>query len=104
MKKLLICCIYGATAGLLAKKMQAVADQRGYAMLISAVGFENFVSVAPAFDGYLFAPHIQYKLQELTQDIAKGHPFAVIESYPYASLNGESVLDYALERMPEIAE
>lgn len=32
MKKLLICCVYGATAGLLAKKMQAVAGQRGYAL------------------------------------------------------------------------
>ncbi|POP44838.1 PTS cellobiose transporter subunit IIB [Superficieibacter electus] len=104
MKKLLICCIYGATAGSLAKKMQAVADRRGYQLMISAIGIENFASVAPAFDCYLFAPHIQYKLSELTQNLRPGCPVAVIESYPYASLDGEKVFDYAIAHLPVLVK
>src|SRR5690606_4470932 len=102
MKKILICCLFGNTANTLAKKMQHVADERGYPLVISAVGVDNFASVAPAFDGYLVAPHIQYKREELAQHIDANLPVLIIESYPYASLDGETVLLYALEHMPEL--
>ncbi|MBM3071908.1 PTS cellobiose transporter subunit IIB [Enterobacter sp. RHBSTW-00994] len=102
MKKILICCLFGNTATALAKKMQHVADERGYPLVVSAVGLDNFASVAPAFDGFLVAPHIQYKLDELLQEIGKEQPIVIIESYPYASLDGETVLMYALEHMPEL--
>lgn len=65
MKKLLICCLFGNTANSLAKKMQSLAEREGYPLMISAVGLDNFASVAPAFDGFLIAPHIQYKLDEI---------------------------------------
>lgn len=48
MKKLLICCLFGNTANSLAKKMQSVAEREGYPLMISAVGLDNFASVAPA--------------------------------------------------------
>ncbi|KFC13232.1 PTS cellobiose transporter subunit IIB [Trabulsiella odontotermitis] len=104
MKKLLICCLFGNTANSLAKKMQKVADEQGYPVLISAVGLENFASVAPAFDAFLLAPHVQYKLEELNTIIADSRPIYVIESLPFASLDGEKVLMFALEQMPELAE
>lgn len=59
MKKPLICCLFGNTANALARKMQSLADREGYTLMISAVGLDNFASVAPAFDGFLIAP--QYK-------------------------------------------
>jgi PTS system cellobiose-specific IIB component len=104
MKKLLICCLFGNTANSLAKKMQKVADEQGYPVLISAVGLENFASVAPAYDAFLLAPHVQYKLEELNTIIADSRPIFVIESYPFASMDGEKVLMFALEQMPELAE
>ena len=67
MKKLLICCLFGNTANSLAKKMQSLAEREGYPLMISAVGLDNFASVAPAFDGFLIAPHIQYKLDEIKE-------------------------------------
>lgn len=48
MKKLLICCLFGNTAQSLAKKMQHSADEQGIKILVSAVGLDNFASVAPA--------------------------------------------------------
>lgn len=47
MKKLLIGCLFGNTANSLAKKMQVLAESRGYPLMISAVGLDNFESVAP---------------------------------------------------------
>jgi PTS system cellobiose-specific IIB component len=49
-KKLLICCLSGETANILAKKMQKIADAQGLNLLISAVGLENVFSVAPAYN------------------------------------------------------
>ncbi|WLI77091.1 PTS cellobiose transporter subunit IIB [Kosakonia sp. H02] len=103
MKKLLICCLFGNTANSLAKKMQKAANELGYPLLVSAVGLENFASVAPAFDCYLVAPHIQYKIDELKATIGNNAPIAIIESYPFASMDGEAVLKFVMEKMPEPA-
>jgi PTS system cellobiose-specific IIB component len=103
MKKLLICCLFGNTAGSLAKKMQKVADEEGYQLLVSAVGLDNFASVQPAFDGFLVAPHIQYKLDEIRATVGEQRPIAVIESLPYASLAGDQVLRFVLATFPEMA-
>ena len=81
MKKLLICCLSGETANILAKKMQKIADAQGLNLLISAVGLENVFSVAPAYNAVLVAPHI--------------------ESLPYAAFNGDSVLKFALANLSQ---
>ncbi|MFK3703629.1 PTS sugar transporter subunit IIB [Klebsiella sp. NPDC088457] len=99
MKKLLICCLSGETATILAKKMQKIADVQGVNLLISAVGLENVLSVLPAYHGLLVAPHIQYKINELTQALTHDQQIAVVESLPYASFDGDKVLKFALSRM-----
>ncbi|MFS2221971.1 PTS sugar transporter subunit IIB [Pantoea sp. B65] len=104
MKKLLICCIFGNTATALAKKMQKVASERGYHIQISAVGIDNFASVAPAFDCFLVAPHIQYKMGELKKAIKEGQHIEIIDGYSYAWIDAEKVLTFAVEQMAELAE
>jgi len=102
MKKLLICCLFGNTANSLAKKMQKVADARGYQLIVSAVGLDNFASVAPTYDCFLVAPHIQYKLDELQAAIGDSRSIAIIESLPFAELDGEQVLTFAMEKMSQL--
>lgn len=103
MKKLLICCLFGNTANALAKRMQKTANEHGYPMLISAIGLDNFASVAPAFDCFLVAPHIQYKLDDIKAAVGDA-PVAIIESYPFASMDGEKVLEFVMAKMPVLAE
>ncbi|SFT59135.1 PTS system, cellobiose-specific IIB component [Kosakonia arachidis] len=103
MKKLLICCLFGNTANALAKRMQKAAHEHNYPMLISAVGMDNFASVAPAFDCFLVAPHIQYKLDEIKAAVGDA-PVAIIESYPFASMDGEKVLEFVMAKMPVLTE
>ncbi|UDJ80537.1 PTS sugar transporter subunit IIB [Kosakonia oryzae] len=103
MKKLLICCLFGNTANALAKRMQKAANEHGYPMLISAIGLDNFASVAPAFDCFLVAPHIQYKLDDIKAAVGDA-PVAIIESYPFASMDGEKVLEFVMAKMPVLAE
>ncbi|HDR2892920.1 TPA: PTS cellobiose transporter subunit IIB [Enterobacter asburiae] len=102
MKKLLICCLFGNTANSLAKKMQLLAEQKGHPLIVGAVGLDNFASVAPAFDGFLIAPHIQYKLEEIESIVGDSRSIAVIESLPYASLDAEKVLAFVMAQMPEL--
>jgi PTS system cellobiose-specific IIB component len=104
MKRLLICCIFGNTATTLAKKMQIVADARRYHIQISGVGADGFESIAPAFDCFLVAPHIQYKLHELKKYIKEGQPIEIIAGYPYASIDAEKILDFAIEHMGELTD
>lgn len=103
MKKLLICCLFGNTANSLAKKMQLLAEHKGHPLIVGAVGLDNFASVAPAFDAFLIAPHIQYKAEEIEGIVGDSRSIAVIESLPYASLDAEKVLAFAMAQMPELA-
>ncbi|TKI08860.1 PTS sugar transporter subunit IIB [Martelella alba] len=103
MKKLLICCLFGNTANTLAKKMQSLVDREGHSLIISAVGLDNFASVAPAYDAFLIAPHIQYRLHEIKEIVGDSRLVAIIESLPYASLDAEKVLKRVMEQMPELA-
>lgn len=103
MKKLLICCLFGNTANTLAKKIQLLAENKGHPLIVSAVGLDNFASVAPAFDGFLIAPHIQYKVDEIKGIIGDFRPIAVIESLSYVSLDTEKILAFVMAQMPELA-
>lgn len=101
MKKLLICCLFGTTATVLAKRMQAIADARGDDVQISAVGVENVASVAPAFDGFLVAPHVQYRMAALKQAIRADQCIDIIDSQAYVAIDAEKILAVALERMSQ---
>ena len=103
MKKLLICCLFGNTANSLAKKIQFLAEKKGHPLVVSSVGLDNFASVAPAFDGFLIAPHIRYKVTEIKGIIGDSSPIAVIEGLPYVSLDADKVLAYVMAQMPELA-
>lgn len=104
MKRLLICCLFGNTAVKLAKKMQGVADAHRYQIQISGTGADAFASVAPAFDCFLVAPHIQYKKEELKKAIKEDQHIEVIAGYPYAAIDAEKILKFAIDRMEELVE
>jgi PTS system cellobiose-specific IIB component len=72
--------------------MQDVADANRYQIQISGIGAEAFASVAPAFDCFLVAPHIQYKKEELKKAIKEGQHIEVIAGYPYAAIDAEKIL------------
>ena len=99
MKKLLICCLFGETAGIIARRMQKIAGDRQLDLLISAVGVENFFSVAPAYDGVLIAPHIQYKVERFISVLHSSQEIAVIERVPYAAFDAEKILNFAMKTM-----
>ena len=79
--------------------MQKIAGDRQLDLLISAVGVENFFSVAPAYDGVLIAPHIQYKVEQFISVLHSSQEIAVIESLPYASFDAEKILNFAMKTM-----
>jgi PTS system cellobiose-specific IIB component len=85
------------------QKDTVTGGKKGHPLIVSAVGLENFASVAPAFDGFLVAPHIQYKVAEIRGIVGDARSIAVIESLPYASLDAEKVFAFVMAQMPELA-
>lgn len=65
--------------------MQKIADAQDLDLLISAVGIENYPSVAPAYDCVLVAPHIQYKINEFTHALNTSSGDCRYQGLPYAS-------------------
>ncbi|MCG8708474.1 PTS sugar transporter subunit IIB [Brenneria sp. 4F2] len=97
MNKILLCCAAGMSTSMLVQRMEKVAQEKGIAVEIKAVGFEEFSEVVSAFDCCLLGPQIKYKLAEF-KEIAdeKNKPIAVINSIDYGMMNGEKVLSAAL--------
>lgn len=85
------------------QKDAAAGGKKVHSLIIGAVGLENFASVAPAFDEFLVAPHIQYKLEEFESIVGHSRSIAVVESLPYASLDAEKVLAFVMAQIPELA-
>jgi PTS system cellobiose-specific IIB component len=53
---------------------------------------------------FLVAPHIQYKKEELKKAIKEGQHIEVIAGYPYAAIDAEKILKFAIDRMEELVE
>jgi PTS system cellobiose-specific IIB component len=85
------------------QKDAVTGGTQGHPLIVGAVGLDNFASVAPAFDAFLIAPHIQYKAEEIERIVGDSRSIAVIESLPYASLDAEKVLAFVMAQMPELA-
>nr|WP_113865662.1 PTS sugar transporter subunit IIB [Brenneria salicis]NMN89980.1 PTS system cellobiose-specific IIB component [Brenneria salicis ATCC 15712 = DSM 30166]RBP64376.1 PTS system cellobiose-specific IIB component [Brenneria salicis ATCC 15712 = DSM 30166]RLM31407.1 PTS sugar transporter subunit IIB [Brenneria salicis ATCC 15712 = DSM 30166] len=100
MKRLLLCCAAGMSTSMLVQRMEKVAKEKCIDIEIKAVGFNEFSDVIDECDCCLLGPQIKYKLVEF-KDIAeeKNKPIAVINTIDYGTMNGEKILNDALNMM-----
>ncbi|PWC19543.1 PTS sugar transporter subunit IIB [Brenneria corticis] len=97
MNKILLCCAAGMSTSMLVQRMERAAREKGIAVEIKAVGFDEFNEVISGYDCCLLGPQIKYKLAEF-KAIAdeQNKPVAVINTIDYGMMNGEKVLSAAL--------
>lgn len=100
MKKILLLCAAGMSTSLMVRKMREAAEKKGINAKIEAVGLEKFQENLNEYDVFLLGPQVKYKKDEL-DSIAKevGKSVEVINTMDYGMMNGEKVLDFALELM-----
>lgn len=102
MKKILLCCVSGTSSSVLARRMQAIAEGKGLAILVSFVDLEHIGDHSADYDCLLLGPHIQYKLREIiTIYNSPSKPVGIIRGIDYAMMDAEKILRDALAMLDE---
>lgn len=95
--RILLSCGAGMSSGFLAQKMRQVAKKKGLDVKVEAKSESEVASYLPNIDVLLLGPHYASQLQEFTKMAQPYHAVVdVIDKDAYASLDGEAVLDFAI--------
>ncbi len=98
MKKIMLVCSAGMSTSLLVTKMEKAATAKGIEAEIFAVAESEASKHFNDIEIILLGPQVRYllsRIEGLVKD--KGIPVKVIDSIDYGMMNGEKVLNTALE-------
>lgn len=97
MLKIKLFCSAGMSTSVLVNKMREAAKNRGLEVEISAHSETQMMSEAQGIDIALLGPQISYKLSEAKKICdSLNIPVDVIPMKDYGMMNGEKVLDFAI--------
>ena len=98
MKNILLVCCAGMSTSLLVSKMQAAATTKGVECKIQATGEAEVNQHIDNTDVLLLGPQVRFLLSKFKSSLAeKNIPVEVINTVHYGTMNGEKVLERALE-------
>ncbi|AVQ45168.1 PTS sugar transporter subunit IIB [Clostridium botulinum] len=98
MKNILLVCCAGMSTSLLVTKMNAVAIKNGIDVKINAVPEAELKKYIDDVDVILLGPQVRYLLNQVREQVkTKGINVDVINSIDYGTMNGEKVLNFALD-------
>ena len=92
-RKVLLICAGGMSTGILMKKMEKYAEDKGIELKIDAVGMSAYEDVI------LLGPQVSYKKEEIAQ--VTQMPIAVIAAYDYAIGNVDNIMKQVDEIYPQ---
>ncbi|WP_195923657.1 PTS sugar transporter subunit IIB [Clostridium tepidum] len=98
MKNILLVCCAGMSTSLLVTKMNSVATKKGIDVKINAVSESELKKHIDNVDVILLGPQVRYLLNQVRGQVkSKGINVDVINSMDYGTMNGEKVLNFALD-------
>lgn len=98
MVKIVLLCQYGASTGMLTQKIRQAAQERGIEAEVNAYSYSDVEKYVDQADVMLLGPQIRFKKAEFEKKYAdKNTPFVVIDTLDYGRMNGEGVLNVALQ-------
>lgn len=102
MIRILLACGIGASTGFMAANMRKIAKQQGLDVSVHAVSKSQVMEYADKIDVLLLGPHFSSEVAKY-QNQLKDHGVKVTSIDPddYAALDGESILETALDLMEE---
>lgn len=95
--RILLVCAAGMSTSLLVNKMKEHADKLGIDVEIFALPISECSTVANDVDIVLLGPQVRYQKPQVESIIKEGVPIEVIDMKHYGTMNGEAVLNRALE-------
>lgn len=102
MRNILLACSAGMSTSLLVSKMEEAAEKQGIEVNIWAVGQDKAKQDMEKADVLLIGPQMRFmkkKLGKVADEV--GIPLDVIDAMAYGRVDGEAVLNKALELMAE---
>jgi PTS system cellobiose-specific IIB component len=94
--KIVMFCAGGLSSSLLMTKMRDAAKLRNLECTIEAYGARSFQRLVGA-DVLLIAPQVKYLHKTYAKEVKI--PYAFIDMKSYGNMNGEAVLDLALDTL-----
>jgi PTS system cellobiose-specific IIB component len=90
-------CAAGMSTSLIVRRMEAAAAERGMEIDVKAYTVHEMDSRAPEAQVVLVGPQVRYSLADVER-VCKplGIPVGVIPMSMYGLMNGEAILDFAL--------
>ncbi len=95
MVKVLLLCSAGMSTSLMVTKMKDSAKAKGIEAEIWAVSESEAIDNLPNADVLLLGPQVRF-LESKMKGLAGDKPVAVIDMQAYGTMNGEKVLEQAL--------
>jgi PTS system cellobiose-specific IIB component len=97
MKNITLICAGGFSTSMLVSNMEEAAKDKGVDVIIMAIAESKFVEYENDTDILLLGPQVGYLLEEIKERyVSKKMKIAVIDSIDYGMMNGEKVLNDAL--------
>jgi cellobiose PTS system EIIB component len=97
MNKILLVCAAGMSTSLLVNKMKDAAGNRGLEIDISAMPISEAGSIIGEVDVVLLGPQVRFQKAQVDSLVNGRVPVEVIDMLAYGTMNGEAVLNRALE-------
>lgn len=102
MLNIVLACQYGASTGMLCENIKKAAQKREIEAVVNAYSYSNIGEYVDAADIVLLGPQVRFQLNDLKQKYKDKHiPFTVVDTVAYGMLDGEKVLDDALQVIEE---
>ncbi len=102
MKRILLACSSGMSTSLLVSKMKDAAENKGIEAEIWAVAQDKALSDMEKADVLLIGPQMRFLKKKFEAEAEKvGIPVDVIDPVAYGRVDGEAVLNKALELLGE---
>lgn len=99
MKNILLVCAAGMSTSLLVNKMEKTAANKKEEIKIKAISGNDIKSYIDDADILLLGPQVSYLQPDYEKQFGgeNGIPVEVINSVDYGTMNGEKVLNWAIE-------
>ncbi len=96
MKILLVCCA-GMSTSMLVKRMSDVAEKKGIDADISACPLGEAQGSFKNYDIVMLGPQVRYEKKKVENEVQGALPVVDINMKDYGMMNGEKVLETAIE-------
>lgn len=95
--KIILVCSAGMSTSMLVKKMRNSAEERGIEATINAVAESELKNNLDDLDAVLIGPQVRYLEKKIKAQVEpQGIAAAIIDQMAYGMMQGDKVLDQAL--------